>query len=163
MTHSRDAVPTPMRILDRAGATYAVATHRAIRTSDDVATLLDFPVTRSVKTLAFQGPPDTVVLAVLPGPARLDYRGLAEAVGTSRSRLRPADPAVLDALDMEPGGASPLTDADGVITVFDVAVAGMGPVYCGSGRNDRTLQVDGRDLLRLARNPREAPITRAAD
>ncbi|WP_343446633.1 YbaK/EbsC family protein [Micromonospora schwarzwaldensis] len=139
-----------------------MATHRAVRTGDDVAALREFPVERSVKTLAFEGPPDTVVLAVLPGPARLDYRGLAEAVGTARSRLRPADPAVLDALDMEPGGASPLTDADGVITVFDVAVAGMGPVYCGSGRNDRTLQVDGRDLLRLARNPREARITRAA-
>ncbi|WBB75661.1 YbaK/EbsC family protein [Micromonospora sp. WMMD1128] len=162
MTESRDALPTPMRILDRAGAAYAVTVHRAIRTADDVTTWLDLPVERSVKTLAFEGARDGLVLAVLPGPARLDYRGLAEAVGTSRSRLRPADPAALDVLDMEPGGASPLSDAEGVVTVFDVTVAGMGPVYCGSGRNDRTLQVDGRDLLRLARNPREARIARPA-
>ena len=151
-----------MRILAQAGAPYQVTTHRAIRTADDVASLA-LPVERSVKTLAFEGAPDAVVLAVLPGPARLDYRGLADAVGVPRSRLRPADPAVLAGLDMEPGGASPLSDAEGVITVFDVTVADMGPVYCGSGRNDRTLEVDGRDLLRLARNPREARIARVAD
>jgi hypothetical protein len=51
----------------------------------------------------------------------------------------------------ELGDERPVCDADGVITVFDVSVLEMRTVYCGSGRADRTVQIEAKTLIDLVR------------
>jgi Cys-tRNA(Pro)/Cys-tRNA(Cys) deacylase len=150
---------SPVGVLDRAGVNYRVVAHRPIRHQRDIEEHLTLPVERSVKTLVFQVADEQVILAVIPGPSRLNYRNLAEAVGLRRAQLRAAEPHVLTVLGMEPGGASPLCDRADVTTVFDSAVVDMGMVYCGSGHADRTLEVASGDLVRLARKAVVASIT----
>jgi Cys-tRNA(Pro)/Cys-tRNA(Cys) deacylase len=150
----------PTTVLDRAGISYEVIQHRPIRTQQDIEQHLDIATERSVKTLVFEVPVDRIVFAVIPGPSRINYRGLAAAVQVPRAQLRPAGPATLDSLGMEPGGVTPIHDRDGVVMVFDATVPEMGSVYCGSGRADQTLAVNARDLLRIAKTAMVASITR---
>jgi prolyl-tRNA editing enzyme YbaK/EbsC (Cys-tRNA(Pro) deacylase)/predicted O-methyltransferase YrrM len=147
-----DAGPasSPVRVLDERGVAYVLHEHEPIRSAADIRDRTDMPVERSVKTIAFAVGDDRLVLAAIPGPARIRYGNLAAALGVSRGQLRPADPRALSALGMQPGGVAPICRADAVTVVLDSAVPSMGRVFCGSGRPDRSLELDAADLARLA-------------
>lgn len=139
--------------LSAAGVDFTVHQHAEIRTSADIRSRTQFSIERSVKVLAFNVDADRVVLAAIPGPARLQYGRLAAAIDVRRSALRAASPDVLAALEMEPGGVSPICHDPAVTVVLDSAVPRMGRVFCGSGRADCTLELLGSDIARFARNP----------
>ncbi|MFF9163931.1 aminoacyl-tRNA deacylase [Streptomyces longwoodensis] len=164
MSQSSSSLPAaPDDVLRAAGVTFRVHTHPPVRTAEDVRRETGLSVADSVKTLVFTADDDRVFLVAFPGLARLGYGRLARAVGVPRSRLRPAGEEVLRSLGMEPGGVSPVCGAPGVTVVFDAAVPGMGTVYCGSGRADRSLEVAAADLLRLAGDPLVADVADVAD
>ncbi|GAA3295405.1 YbaK/EbsC family protein [Streptomyces cinereospinus] len=140
-------------LLSARGVDFTVHQHAGIRTAEDIRSRTWFSIERSVKALAFQDDADRVVLAGLPGPARLQYGRLAAAVGVRRSALKPAGPDVLEALRMESGGVSPLCGDPAVTVVLDSAVPAMGRVFCGSGRADCTLELLGSDIARFAGDP----------
>lgn len=142
---------SPEELLTEAGVEYTAFDHPPIRTLQDIERVLKLPIDRLVKTMAFRIP-DGFLLAALPIGARVSYGALARAAGLPRSAFRQAEPGDLAELGMEPGGVSPLTDIPRTMVLFDVTVPDMGNVYCGSGRADRTINVDASDLLRVA-NP----------
>lgn len=139
-------LPAPGQILRTAGVTFTSFTHPPIRTHEDIERVLKLPPDRLLKTMAFRAG-DGFVLASLPIVSRVAYGPLAKAVGMPRSRLRQAGPEDLGELQMEPGGISPLTNVPGVQVVFDSSVTNMTRVYCGSGRNNETLELEATDLI----------------
>jgi len=157
-TGGRDgaSVRTPLDVLEASGVAYAVQEHVPILGQADVERELGLPVDRLLKTMVFCAG-ETVVLAALPVHGRVNYGRLARAVGVPRSALRQAAPEDLERIGMVPGGASPVCGVDGVVTVFDDSVARMGSVYCGSGRADRTVQIEAETLVDLVR-PVIAPL-----
>ncbi|MFE6334288.1 aminoacyl-tRNA deacylase [Streptomyces sp. NPDC057798] len=163
MSPSSPSTPaTPDDVLRAAGVTFRVHTHPPVRTAEDVRRETGLSVADSVKTLVFTAD-DQIFLVAFPGLGRLGYGRLARAVGVPRSRLRPAGEDVLRSLGMEPGGVSPVCNAPGVTVVFDTAVTRMGTVYCGSGRADRSVEVEAADLLRLAGTPLVADVAEVPD
>ena len=50
---------------------------------------------------------------------------------------------------MQLGGIVPLP-IRGALVLVDQAVAELGAIYCGSGRNDVTLEISAQDLVRIA-------------
>jgi Cys-tRNA(Pro)/Cys-tRNA(Cys) deacylase len=50
---------------------------------------------------------------------------------------------------MQLGGIVPLP-IKGALVLVDQAVAGLGTIFCGSGRNDVTLELAASDLLRAS-------------
>jgi Cys-tRNA(Pro)/Cys-tRNA(Cys) deacylase len=50
---------------------------------------------------------------------------------------------------MQLGGIVPLP-IKGALVLIDQAVAALGTIFCGSGRNDVTLELDTSDLLRAS-------------
>jgi len=143
--------------LDAAGEAHRVHTHPPIRGEADLPlTGLDW--TRSVKTLAFALPDGTIALVGVPGPARVKYGAIAQALGVSRSQLRPASTAAVGALGMQPGGVSPICAEPGVIVLLDSSVPGMGTVYCGGGDPRTTLELDAGALARVAHRPMLADV-----
>lgn len=138
----------PLDVLEASEVGYRVLEHVPILGQADVERELGLPVDRLLKTMVFRAG-ETIVLAALPVHGRVNYGSLARAVGVQRSTLRQAGPEDLALIGMVPGGASPICGADGVITVFDAAVAGMGSVYCGSGRADRTVEIEAKTLIDL--------------
>ena len=145
--------------LDAVGIPYVVHTHPPIRVEADLhLTGLDFQA--SVKTLAFELPDGRLALVAVPGPAKVQYGAIARALGVSRSALRPADEHRVVALGMEPGGVSPICPDTSVVVVLDVAIVGMGTVYCGGGTSTTTIEIDADAIARVAASPVIAPVTK---
>ncbi|MCM3925368.1 YbaK/EbsC family protein [Frankia sp. AiPs1] len=145
-----DGISSPEQVLLAAGVPFTAVDHQPIVGRAD-AELLGFPTERLLKTMVFRNADRGFVLAALPVTGRVNYGRLARAAGTSRAKLSQAAPEDLRALGMEPGGASPVCAAPGVVVVFDAAVRHMGVVCCGSGRADRTIQVDVDHLIELVK------------
>ncbi|MFF9478349.1 aminoacyl-tRNA deacylase [Streptomyces sp. NPDC014733] len=142
------ACESPVEVLKRLSVDFSLHDHVPIRTRTDIERELGLPVDMLLKTMVFHTG-EEFVLAALPIRQRVHYGRLARAVGVSRAKLRQAAPEELEALAMEPGGASPVCGRSSVITVFDESVREMDRVYCGSGRADQTVEVDARELMRL--------------
>ncbi|WP_261567499.1 aminoacyl-tRNA deacylase [Frankia gtarii] len=150
LMHRPDGISSPEQVLRAAGVPFTAMDHDPIVGQAD-AELLGLPTERLLKTMVFGNADLGFVLAALPVTGRVNYGRLARAAGTSRAKLTQAAPEDLGALGMEPGGASPVCAVPGVVVVFDLAVRQMGVVHCGSGRADRTLQVDVGHLIELVK------------
>ncbi|GAA0271111.1 hypothetical protein GCM10010302_05850 [Streptomyces polychromogenes] len=138
-------------MLDADGCPYTVHEHAAAHTVAE-RQALPFPWPQAVKTLAFTTPDTPLLLVALRAQDRVDYARLAARLGTSRSRLRTADTALLAAEGLVPGGVPPVSHRPGVPCLIDAALAEPErPLYCGAGTADRTLQIDSATLTRLPR------------
>ncbi|MCS0606273.1 YbaK/EbsC family protein [Streptomyces sp. LP11] len=144
-----DGVLSPVEVLRASGVPFTVLDHVPIVGREDAETKLGLATGQLLKTMVFRTADGAFVLAALPVTARVHYGRLARAAGVSRAKLRQAEPGELSLLGMEPGGASPVCGLPGVVTVFDASVTGMGTVYCGSGRADRTVRIEAADLTGL--------------
>lgn len=140
-----------------AGVAFNVHHHPPIRSEADLhRTNLD--QTTSVKTLAFELPDGRLALVGVPGPFRVRYGAIAQALGVSRSQLRPATEERLRAVGMEPGGVSPICSDANTVVLLDEAVPAMGAVFCGGGTPTSTLSVAANEILRVAAHPLVAAI-----
>ncbi|NJP89877.1 hypothetical protein HCN51_10540 [Nonomuraea sp. FMUSA5-5] len=148
---------SPEDLLRASGAPFKLHEHVPIVGRHDAETKLGLPTHMMLKTMVFRTVDGTFVLAALPVTGRVGYARLARAAGVRRDQLRQAAPEELRLLGVEPGSASPVSDADGVVIVFDASVPGMGTVYCGSGRPDRTIEIDADVLIEVVK-PRLAEL-----
>ncbi|MEW2625914.1 YbaK/EbsC family protein [Streptomyces sp. NPDC048106] len=153
---------SPVAVLTTRGVPFRLHEHSPALTVADLRSGTDFCIERSVKTLAFSTRDDRIVLAAVPGPAKVHYAALAVLVGVRRADLRPSTPEVLAGLGMEPGGISPiptLSDHDGLVMVFDESVPSLGPIFCGSGSAHQTIEVGADALVGLWKEPLLGVIT----
>jgi prolyl-tRNA editing enzyme YbaK/EbsC (Cys-tRNA(Pro) deacylase) len=138
-------------VLDTDGSTYTIHEHAPAHSVAE-RKALPFPWSQAVKTLAFTTPQLPLVLVALCAVDRVDFARLARELGVSRSQLRSSDADVLAAEGLVLGGVPPVSHRAGVPCLIDTAVIESGgPVYCGAGSADRTLQVEPAVLARLPR------------
>jgi Cys-tRNA(Pro)/Cys-tRNA(Cys) deacylase len=153
MTHTHDdrgELRTPEEILLDAGISFRVHAHAPVATVAEILDALPFPAEQHVKTLALAAD-GQVVLAALRGSDRLQFGRLARAVGVARDRISPLPrDRVTAELGLRPGGVCPITDA-GVTVVVDTRVLDLPRAFCGSGRNDATLELAPADLVTVSR------------
>jgi Cys-tRNA(Pro)/Cys-tRNA(Cys) deacylase len=141
---------TPEAILRDAGVSFSLHEHVPVATVAEILVALPFPAEEHVKTLAFTAD-GSVVLAALRGSDRLQFGRLARALGVGRDRIVPLPPErVREELGLEPGGVCPLVDGD-VTVLADRRVLDLPRVFCGSGRNDATLELAPADLVAASR------------
>jgi Cys-tRNA(Pro)/Cys-tRNA(Cys) deacylase len=128
-----------------------VHVHVPVATVAEILEALPFPAEQHVKTLAFEVD-GRVALAALRGSDRLQFGRLARALGVARDRLSPLSrERVLAELGLEPGGVCPLVDRTDVAVVVDRAVLDLPRAFCGSGRNDATLELAPAELVSASR------------
>ena len=139
-------------LLRERGVSFRVHEHVVSRTVADAEALLPFPLDQLLKTVVFRVKNGTWVLAVCRGQDRVDYRKVAAACGVKRDQIvRPAPDEVETRLGCEIGGISPIPPDEGVWPIVDAtAAATLDTVYCGIGRNDRTLEIGIADLIAAA-------------
>jgi Cys-tRNA(Pro)/Cys-tRNA(Cys) deacylase len=141
---------SPVEILRDAGVPFVLHEHVPVATVAEILEALPFPAEEHVKTLALAAD-GRVVLAALRGSDRLQFGRLARAVGAGRDRIAPLPPdRVAAELGLQPGGVCPITDAD-VTVVVDEHVLELPRAFCGSGRNDATLELAPAALVRASR------------
>jgi Cys-tRNA(Pro)/Cys-tRNA(Cys) deacylase len=141
---------SPAEILRDAGIPFALHEHRPVSTVSEILDALPFPAEEHVKTLALAAD-GRVLLAALRGSDRLQFGRLARAARVARDRISPLPPDRVEAeLGLQPGGVCPITDAD-VTVVVDERVLELPRAFCGSGRNDATLELAPADLVTASR------------
>jgi Cys-tRNA(Pro)/Cys-tRNA(Cys) deacylase len=140
-------VRTPVEILRDAGVPFIVHEHVPVATVAEIVEALPFPAGEHVKTLAVAAD-GRIALAALRGDDRLQFGKLARALGVARGRIEPL-PAdrVRDELSLEPGGVCPLVDRGDVAVLVDARVLELERCFCGSGRNDATLELAPAGLV----------------
>jgi len=142
---------SPETILRDAGVPFALHEHVPVATVAEIVVALPFPAEEHVKTLAFTAG-GNVVLASLRGSDRLRFGQLARALGVGRDTISPlSSERVRDELGLEPGGVCPLVDRADVTVLFDRRVLDLPRAFCGSGRNDATLELAPADLAAASR------------
>ncbi len=142
---------SPVEILRDAGVPYAVHEHVPVATVAEIVEALPFPASEHVKTLAVAAN-GRIALAALRGDDRLQFGKLARALGVGRDRIAPLPPErVREELALEPGGVCPLVDRDDVVVLVDDRVLDLERCFCGSGRNDATLELAPADLVAAAK------------
>jgi Cys-tRNA(Pro)/Cys-tRNA(Cys) deacylase len=131
------------------GVPFTIHEHVAARTVADALERLPFSPDAYLKTVAFRLKAGGWVLAALRGADRVDYRGLAAALGVGRRDLHQMTPDEVAAdLTYPLGGVGPVPPNERTRTVFDaLAVEQLDTVYCGAGREDRTLEARIADLV----------------
>ena len=134
-------------MLSDAGVAFVVHEHAPVATVAEILDALPFPAEEHVKTLAFDAN-GRIALAALRGSDRIRYGPLARALGVPRGKLSalPAD-RVRAELGLEPGGVCPIVDREDVVVLVDRRVLGLARAFCGSGRNDATLELAPADLV----------------
>lgn len=140
--------PIAATTLGAAGLSYRLHRHPPARTEAELH-LTGLDVNTSAKTLAFVLPDDTMVLAAIPGPARVKYAQLAKALGVSRSALRSADPQALIAVGMAAGGVTPVCADPAVRVVIHRTLLDLNVLYCGSGSPDSSIEISPATLQQL--------------
>ena len=136
--------------LDSAGIRYRTHSHAPLVSFEQAKTVLPFDADAMVKGLVFRTPEGTFAIVALRGVDRADYKKIADALGIRRADLRAADPTDVAAeLGMQLGGIVPLP-INGALVLIDGSVAELKTIFCGSGRNDVTLEISARDLLHIS-------------
>jgi Cys-tRNA(Pro)/Cys-tRNA(Cys) deacylase len=138
-------------LLTENGVAFDILHHEVIRTAVDAERAVPGLVDHLVKTVAFQVKEGAYVLAGVPARARIDYKLLADLLGVNRRLLRSLSPEQVEAeLGFEVGGVGPFPVVDKMHIYFDTALADAGLIYCGSGRNTRTVAMQFADLLAVS-------------
>ncbi|MEV5877575.1 YbaK/EbsC family protein [Streptomyces sp. NPDC052101] len=149
---------SPPEVLAALGVSFRLHEHPDVVVPVEVCAALGVPLERTVKTLAFVTPEDRLLLAALPGHARLRYGALARAAGLRRADLSPADAGRLARAGMQPGGVCPVSADRAAVVVFDETVSRLGHVHCGSGRADSSIEIEAVQLLAAVPAARTAQI-----
>jgi Cys-tRNA(Pro)/Cys-tRNA(Cys) deacylase len=146
--------------LAAAGVAFRIHEHAPSITVQDAETHLDFPVEQLLKTIAFRVKNRGWVLAALCGHAQVDYKRLAAALSVSRDKLMRLTPEEVQSdLGYELGGVAPFAPHAQTEVLIDAGTLGWPLIYCGAGRNDRTLEIAPR-LLVQATGARVAGIAK---
>lgn len=146
--------------LQRSGAHFVIHEHAPSVTIEDADAHLWFPVERLVKTIAFRAKGRGWVLAGLCGYNQVDYKKLATAVGIARDKLMRLTPGEVESeLGYELGGVAPFAPNDQTVILLDAGVLAWPGIFCGVGRNDRTLEIEPHDLVAIC-NAQVAPLAR---
>lgn len=141
--------PVSASLLQQAAVDFRVHEHREVRETREFFEL-GFPVAQMVKTLAFAGAGDAIVLVALRATDAVDYGAVARAAGVPRARLAALDEASLqERLGMQAGGVGPFVQHPGVTVLVDRQVPGLAAVFCGSGERTSTLEVPGQAFLAI--------------
>lgn len=139
-----------MDLFSQKSIEFKIHEHEAVRTIEDAERIAPTLMAGLLKTVAFKVKDSFWVLAAVRCRDRIDYRKLAEALSINRRQLHSLSPEEIQAqLGYEVGGVGPVPPRRDVKAVFDSSLGSAGTIYCGSGRNTRTLELEFVDLLRV--------------
>ncbi len=142
-----------IKILTESGFYFKIHSHEPVLTMQDVEQKLPFPVDKLLKTLVFRIKNSFWVYVIVKGQDRVDYKKLATVFGVNRNMvIRPSPDEVEGELGLQIGGICPIPVGENISVVFDNNTIENtdDTVYCGIGRNDKTLEMKIQDLLTVS-------------
>ena len=138
-------------LLKHSGSDFIIHKHDAILTMEDVKHKLKLPLDSSIKTLIYKHK-DNFIYVILKGVDKVDYKKLAAALDTKRSMIfQPTPDEIRSNLGIHIGGISPIPTIKNVKVIFDNNIINLETIFCGVGRNDRTLEIKRECLIKLTK------------
>jgi Cys-tRNA(Pro)/Cys-tRNA(Cys) deacylase len=137
-------------LLESGGLPFTLHTHPAVSTIEDAEEKVPHLTKNLLKTIVFKIKDGDWILAVVKGHDRIDYKELARAFNVNRRDIRTVSPdRVKNQLGFEVGGIGPFPVNDTIKIIMDQALTEIGMIFCGSGKNTVTIEMDISDLIKL--------------
>ncbi len=141
-----------LRLLETSGAEYRLHEHIPIRTIEEAHEKVPHLTKNLLKTVVFRIKDGDWILAAVGGADRIHYKRLGECFGVNRRELRSVSPEqVQTGLGFEVGGVGPFPVAADVRVVVNEGLMDLDRIFCGSGLNTKTVEIDPTDLVRLSK------------
>jgi Cys-tRNA(Pro) deacylase len=138
------------RYLDGHGVNYRLhVVGGPTMTAEDAATQLHVPLETIIKSILSTDEKQTPILAILTGDKRADRNKLAFVVGASKVRIGTPE-VTKEFTGFEVGVMPPVAHKNRILTVIDQKVMSFGKVYGGSGTAEALMEIDPREIARLA-------------
>jgi Cys-tRNA(Pro) deacylase len=138
------------RYLDGHGVNYRLhVVGGPTMTARDAAAQLHVSLETIIKSILFTDEKQIPILAILTGDRKVDRRKLASAVGASKVRIGTPE-VTKEFTGFEVGVMPPVAHKNRILTVIDQKVMSSGKVYGGSGTTEALMEIDPRDIARLA-------------
>ncbi|WP_198391049.1 YbaK/prolyl-tRNA synthetase associated domain-containing protein [Burkholderia ubonensis] len=146
-------------LLDREGARYRVIEHPAEGRSDLVAAIRGTSPGQGAKAMLCKGKDagQALILAILPGDRKLDFKKVAAAAGLKKATLASADEAQHET-GCAIGAIPPFSFSSAIKLIVDPDLIGsFDEIAFNAGRLDRSIVLSSADYVRIA-NPLLQPL-----
>lgn len=152
VTEKNPAFEAVTALLRKSCCEFRIHTHPEVRTIADADARVPHLTRNLLKTIVFRIKNGSWILAAVHKDDRIDYKKLAKTLGVTRKHLRSIAPEqVTHELAFQVGGVGPFPIREDVQVVLDEKLIGIGSVFCGSGVNTQTVEIDLNDLALLTR------------
>lgn len=139
-------------MLRNSGKPFTLHDHVPVRTYEDAQTRVPHLTRNLIKTIVFKIKDSHWILAGVNGSDRIDYKLLGQAFGVNRKLIRAVSPDQVEAeLGFEIGGTGPFPVNEDVRVILDESLMALDTIFCGSGKNTRTIEMSVTDLACLAK------------
>jgi Cys-tRNA(Pro)/Cys-tRNA(Cys) deacylase len=119
-----------------------------MKTADAAARQLGVPVGGIFKSLVFSTDSGEVLVAVLPGDKRVDFKAVARVAGCAKVSFASHEVALRET-GYPPGGTPPLGYPKPLRVIVDEALLQYSEGHGGGGRPELLLRIQPQELLRV--------------
>lgn len=137
-----------INILEEKALDYEVRDHAPVYTNPAMAEALDVTEGETVKSLVLSTKEGEMIVMVLPGDKKVDWKKVAAAAGSKKVSFAKPE-AVLEAVGCEVGCVPPFGHSTPLAVYMDPALTRLPHVYFNPGVHDKSFRVRGQDLVLL--------------
>jgi Ala-tRNA(Pro) deacylase len=140
-------------LLQTHNARFRVVEHPAEGQSEKVAAIRGTEVGQGAKAMLCQSKDDAgkLILAILPGDQKIDFKKLAAAVQVKKTSFAPPE-AAMEKTGCVIGAIPPFVFSDDITLVLDpTLIARYSEIAFNAGRLDKSIIMNTEDYLRIAK------------
>jgi Ala-tRNA(Pro) deacylase len=132
------------------GVSFEIFEHEPVYTNPAMAEALGVSEGETVKSLVVKTKEGELMVVVLPGDARMDWKRAAAAAGTKKVSFAKPE-VVAETVGCEVGCVPPFGHEQPLPVVMDPSLSRLETVYFNPGVHDRSYKVAVADLIELCR------------
>jgi Ala-tRNA(Pro) deacylase len=137
-------------ILEENQIPYEIFEHEPVYTNPTMAAALSVSESETVKSLVLLTKEKEMVVLVMPGDKRVDWKKAAAGIGTKKVSFAKPE-AVLEKVGCEVGCVPPFGQLTDLPIYMDKDLARKDAVYFNPGVHDKSFQIKAWDLKKLCR------------
>lgn len=136
-------------ILEKNKIAYEVVEHEPVYTNPAMAEALGVSEAETVKSLVLLTKEKNMVVLVLPGDKKVDWKKAAAGIGTKKVSFAKPE-AVLEKIGCEVGCVPPFGQLNALPIFMDTDLTRKDYVYFNPGRHDKSFKIKAWDLKKVS-------------
>lgn len=137
-------------LLEQKKIAYQTVEHEPVYTNPAMAEALGVPESRTVKSLVVTTKEGELVVVVLPGHKKVDWKRAAAAANTRKVSFAKPE-TVLEKVGCEVGCVPPFGQRTSMKVIMDKELTRQQDVYFNPGVHHKSYKIAARDLVRLCK------------